>query len=201
MACHGHRLCHCAPPRHCTPASSLRGTKQSTAALAQAHGLPRRCAPRNDAVGPPLHPLPRHCTPASSLHPCLVIARNEAIHQRLHKNLDCHGAARRAMTDGPPLHPISPRRKLLAAEGRASHQQGEPPYICLRLHDSCHCHSGCSLGLNRRSHDQIHPLPRRPTSELAAILEQLLDCSAGAAASPQRPQHRGWAQCSRSNGP
>jgi len=143
----------------------------------------------------------RHCTPASSLHPCLVIERNYAIHQRLHKNLYCHGAARRAMTDGPPLHPISPRRKLLAAEGRASHQQGEPPYICLRLHDSCHCHSGCSLGLNRRSHDQIHPLPRRPTSELAAILEQLLDCSAGAAASPQRPQHRGWAQCSRSNGP
>ena len=159
-------------------------------------------APRHPDPCPVIAPPPRHCEERSNpLRPW-------------HRHLDCHGAARRAMTqwgrhgaarramtDGPPLHPISPRRKLLAAEGRASHQQGEPPYICLRLHDSCHCHSGCSLGLNRRSHDQIHPLPRRPTSELAAILERLLDCSAGAAASPQRPQHRGWAQCSRSNGP
>jgi hypothetical protein len=36
------RLCHRAP------GPSLRGTKQSIAALAQAPRLPRRCAPRND---------------------------------------------------------------------------------------------------------------------------------------------------------
>ena len=34
-----------------TTGVSLRGTKQSIAALAQARGLPRRCAPRNDERG------------------------------------------------------------------------------------------------------------------------------------------------------
>ena len=60
-------------PRHCAPASSLRGTKQSIAALAQARGLPRRCAPRNDGVCVSLRPWP-------VMRPRPVIARNEAIH-------------------------------------------------------------------------------------------------------------------------
>jgi hypothetical protein len=57
MACHGaaRRLRHCAPARHCEERSN-------PSAVAQRPGLPRRCAPRNDAVGPSL-PLPRHWPP------------------------------------------------------------------------------------------------------------------------------------------
>ena len=61
---------HAIPPRHCAPTPSLRGTKQSIAALAKVHGLPRRCAPRNDGI-------------RASCDPCSVIARNEAIHRPL----------------------------------------------------------------------------------------------------------------------
>jgi hypothetical protein len=32
-----------------------------------------------------------------------VIARNEAIHRQLHNDLDCHGAARLAMTESATL--------------------------------------------------------------------------------------------------
>ena len=63
------------------PALSLRGTKQSIAAFTRAHGLPRRCAPRNDAEEAALRPCPaiavpaRHCGPGpSSLRPRSVIA-------------------------------------------------------------------------------------------------------------------------------
>jgi hypothetical protein len=41
------------PPRHCEERSN-------PSAIAQRHGLPRRCAPRNDGRG-------RHCAPAPSL--------------------------------------------------------------------------------------------------------------------------------------
>jgi hypothetical protein len=58
---------------------------------------------------------PCHCAPGPSLRPTPllrphpVIARNEAIHQPSRNEMDCHGAARLAMTEGaviapPPRH-------------------------------------------------------------------------------------------------
>ncbi len=84
-------LCHCEE-------------RSNPSAVAQRHGLPRRCAPRNDE-GWSLRrtlSLPRSCRCTSILpsRPRSVIARNEAIHRRLHNDMDCHGAARLAMTRG-----------------------------------------------------------------------------------------------------
>jgi hypothetical protein len=68
-------------------------------------GLPtaRRCAPRNDAAV-------THCGPALSSRPCAVIApppchreaRSDPLRPR-HKDMDCRGAARLAMTDRSSL--------------------------------------------------------------------------------------------------
>ncbi len=40
-----------------------------------------------------------HCAPILSTHPDPVIARNEAIQRPEHRHMDCHGAARLAMTE------------------------------------------------------------------------------------------------------
>ena len=88
---------HCAPPRpvaapwprHRAPAPSLCPRprhceeRSNPWAVVEQHGLPRRCAPRNDGRS-------RHCAPprpvAAPWHRHRpVIARNEAIHRRLYK--------------------------------------------------------------------------------------------------------------------
>jgi hypothetical protein len=48
-------------------------------------------APRNDRVGV--------MAPGCVIEPGSVIARNEAIHRRSHIDMDCHGAARLALTE------------------------------------------------------------------------------------------------------
>ena len=91
------RFCHCEE-------------RSNPSAVVQRHRLPRRCAPRNDGLGcaprsdgldcaPRNDGRGRHCAPVLSLRPCLVIARNEAIHRPSHNGVDCHGAGRLAMTD------------------------------------------------------------------------------------------------------
>ncbi len=60
---------------------------------------------------PATAPRPRHCAPAPPPHPGPVtaprpvIARNEAIHRRSYNSMDCHGAARLAMTEGAAIAP------------------------------------------------------------------------------------------------
>jgi hypothetical protein len=52
--------------------------------------------------------------------PRLVIARDEAIHRPWCNSLDCHGAARLAMTEGGSLHPaLSLRGTKQSINGRA----------------------------------------------------------------------------------
>ena len=81
------------------PQHRHREARSDPWAVVRRHGLPRRCAPRNDGfccapcndadgVTAPPH---RDCTPA-------VIARHEAIHGPLCRDMDCHGAVRLAMT-------------------------------------------------------------------------------------------------------
>jgi hypothetical protein len=107
---------HCACAPSCAPDPSLRGTKQSTAALAQARGLPRRCAPRNDGRGGHCACAPS-CAPALSLRgtkqsiaalaqalglPRRCAPRNDerGVIARLTRHCDdCHVAALLAMTE------------------------------------------------------------------------------------------------------
>jgi hypothetical protein len=168
-------------------------------------GLPRRCAPRNDPAGI-ISAMPRHATPTSHCEersnplqplskpglPRRYAPRNDpaGIISALprHATPTSHCEAR-----SNPLQPLSkpgsPRRCA------PRNDKGEPVYICFRLRDGCHCRSGCCLGLNRRSHDQIHPLSRRSTGGLARLLERRLECRTGLGRIPstQRPRHVRWA--------
>ena len=109
------------PPRHCAPARSLRGTKQSiggrmTTRIATARHVASssrlKAAPRNGEVSVTAPP-PRHRAPAPSLRPRPVISRNESIHRRSHENPDCHRCAPRndeASVIAPPLSSRPPPR-------------------------------------------------------------------------------------------
>jgi hypothetical protein len=64
-------------------------------------GLPGRLPLlRSGLLGKDLAGVARLCRwGAFCQRDCSVIARYEAIHRRMHKDMDCHGAARLAMTD------------------------------------------------------------------------------------------------------
>jgi hypothetical protein len=92
-------------------------------------------------------PLSRHGHLALSLHPRPVIARNEAIHRPTHNNMDCHGAARLAMTGGGPLHPC-------AAMATPAPSWPPRPFIAP---PPCHCEERS----NPSADAQQYRLPRR----------------------------------------
>jgi hypothetical protein len=66
-----------------------------------AAGLPGRLPLRRSGLlGKDLAGVARLCRwGAFCQRDCFFIARYEAIHRRMHKDMDCHGAARLAMTD------------------------------------------------------------------------------------------------------
>jgi hypothetical protein len=86
--------------------------------------------------------------PLPSLRPRPVIARNEAIYRRSHNSLDCHGAARLAMTKGVVIapHPVDapPTRHCEERSNpSAAAQQPGLPRRCAPRNDErgCHCPS------------------------------------------------------------
>ena len=93
--------------------------------------------------------LPRGCAPGLSWRPRLVIARNEAIHRRSHNDMDCHGAARLAMTEGmcAPRHDGIGRHCTLALSLRPRPVIARNEAIYWRLHNDMDCHGAARLAM------------------------------------------------------
>jgi hypothetical protein len=103
---------HGAPTWSLRPLPRHREERSNPLAVARRHGLPRRCAPRNDGISR----APRNDA-AASLRPYLVIAplprhceeRSNPL-QPLCEDMDCHGAARLAMTESVARLAMTQRR-------------------------------------------------------------------------------------------
>ena len=120
---------------------------------------------------PVIAPRPSRRTPTPSLRPRPVIARNEAIHRRLQKDMDCHGAARLAMTEGaaiaprpftarpaPSLHPApSLRPRPVIARNEAIHR---------RSYNSMDCHGAARLAMTEGAAIAPRPFTARPAPSL-----------------------------------
>jgi hypothetical protein len=166
------------------PTSSLRGTKQSIAAVVRRHGLPRRCAPRNDGFGgaphndaaaslrprpviePPtssLSPPPRHCEERSN--PSAVVQRHGLPRRCAPRNDGFGGAPRNdGISRAPRNDAAASLRSRPFIEPPPRHcEERSNPLAVLRRH-----------GLPRRCAPRNDGISRAPLNDAAASLRPYL---------------------------